>query len=126
MYVCMYVCMCVCLYTFQDIFLTNGASTGIQYILTSIIANPNVGVLIPIPQYPIYSALITLLDGKQLGRFSIQFLYEARLNGIINPKALVIILRLKRDSTDIYIFIYLFICTYDYSRSYECRGYLYL
>jgi len=50
-----------------DLFLTNGASSGIQMMLNTLIAGPNDAVLVPIPQYPIYSALIKLLNGKQVG-----------------------------------------------------------
>ncbi|GMH60225.1 hypothetical protein TrRE_jg7023, partial [Triparma retinervis] len=50
-----------------NIFLTNGASNGIQAILTGLLANDHDAVMIPIPQYPIYSALITLLCGRQVG-----------------------------------------------------------
>lgn len=50
-----------------NIFLTNGASSGIQAILTGLLANDHDAVMIPIPQYPIYSALITLLCGRQVG-----------------------------------------------------------
>ena len=44
------------------IFLANGASAAIQMVLTALISGPQDGILIPIPQYPIYSALIALLD----------------------------------------------------------------
>lgn len=50
-----------------DIFLTNGASSAIQMILTTIIASDKDAIMIPIPQYPIYSALIALLGGRQVG-----------------------------------------------------------
>ena len=50
-----------------DVFLSNGASSAIGAILTGLIACDNDGVMIPIPQYPIYSALITLLGGRQVG-----------------------------------------------------------
>eukprot|EP00802_Teleaulax_amphioxeia_P004327 Tamp_04331.p1 GENE.Tamp_04331~~Tamp_04331.p1 ORF type:complete len:794 (-),score=155.13 Tamp_04331:646-3027(-) len=50
-----------------DIFLTNGASAGIQMMLNAIIAEPTDAVLVPIPQYPIYSALVRLFDGKLVG-----------------------------------------------------------
>lgn len=50
-----------------DIFLTNGASAGIQNCLTALIACNKDAIMIPIPQYPIYSALITLLGGRQVG-----------------------------------------------------------
>ena len=47
----------------DDIFLTAGASAAVQGILEMIISNSNVGVMIPIPQYPLYTATITLKDG---------------------------------------------------------------
>eukprot|EP00579_Thalassiosira_antarctica_P009590 CAMPEP_0201911334 /NCGR_PEP_ID=MMETSP0903-20130614/2312_1 /ASSEMBLY_ACC=CAM_ASM_000552 /TAXON_ID=420261 /ORGANISM="Thalassiosira antarctica, Strain CCMP982" /LENGTH=604 /DNA_ID=CAMNT_0048446035 /DNA_START=35 /DNA_END=1849 /DNA_ORIENTATION=- len=50
-----------------DIFLTNGASTGIQNVLLSLMSGNNDAVMIPIPQYPIYSALIALMGGRQVG-----------------------------------------------------------
>jgi glutamate--glyoxylate aminotransferase len=31
-----------------------------------LIRSPNDGILIPIPQYPLYSALITLMGGTQI------------------------------------------------------------
>lgn len=46
----------------EAIFLTNGASEGINRVLTLFSRGPNVGVLIPIPQYPLYAATITLLN----------------------------------------------------------------
>jgi len=50
-----------------DIFLTNGASSAIQMVLTGLIASDKDAIMIPIPQYPIYSALIALLGGRQVG-----------------------------------------------------------
>lgn len=51
----------------EDLFLTSGASEGIGMILTALIANESCGVMIPIPQYPIYSASIELLGGEKVG-----------------------------------------------------------
>jgi len=51
----------------NSIFLTNGASAAIQMVLTAVISGPQDGILIPIPQYPIYSALIALLRGQRIG-----------------------------------------------------------
>ncbi|KAI9222339.1 pyridoxal phosphate-dependent transferase [Blastocladiella britannica] len=48
----------------DNIFLTAGASPGVQMVLQSLIANSNVGIMIPIPQYPLYTATIGLCDGK--------------------------------------------------------------
>ena len=80
----------------EDIFLTNGASAGIGMIMEAIISDENwyarqgffsvcsllfcssflisvsdmrSGVMIPIPQYPIYSATIDLLGGKKVGYY---------------------------------------------------------
>jgi len=50
-----------------DIFITNGASAGIQNCMTALIASDTDAIMVPIPQYPIYSALITLLGGRQVG-----------------------------------------------------------
>ena len=50
-----------------NIFLTNGASTAISMVLQGLLANNNDAVMIPIPQYPIYSALISKLGGRQVG-----------------------------------------------------------
>jgi aspartate/methionine/tyrosine aminotransferase len=51
----------------SDIFLTNGASEGVRLVAQTIIRPPKSGfkdgILTPIPQYPLYSALTTLLDG---------------------------------------------------------------
>ncbi|KAI9357230.1 pyridoxal phosphate-dependent transferase [Zopfochytrium polystomum] len=48
----------------DNIFLTAGASPGVQLCLQAIIAHQNVGVMIPIPQYPLYSATVSFCNGK--------------------------------------------------------------
>ncbi|KAI9312944.1 pyridoxal phosphate-dependent transferase [Dichotomocladium elegans] len=45
----------------NHIYLTQGASSGVQSILSLLTENSNTGILIPIPQYPLYSATLTLL-----------------------------------------------------------------
>lgn len=51
-----------------NIFLTNGASEGVRLCMQTFLresaAGHKDGILAPIPQYPLYSALTTLLDGK--------------------------------------------------------------
>jgi len=87
----------------DNVFLLNGASAGIQSVLTALIAGPSDAVMVPIPQYPIYSALITLLGGKLVKYYmdetrgwglSIpelqQSITAARADGL-NPRALVMI-----------------------------------
>ena len=53
----------------DSIFLTNGASQGISMILEALIASRKSGVLIPIPQYPLYSATIDLMGGQKVGYY---------------------------------------------------------
>lgn len=51
-----------------NIFLTNGASEGVRLCMQTILREPapgiKDGILTPIPQYPLYSALSTLLKGE--------------------------------------------------------------
>jgi len=85
------------------IILTDGASKGVQAVLIALLKNDNDGFMIPIPQYPLYSATIELYGGKQIGYYldednswqlSEKILTEsyeqAKANGI-NPVALVVI-----------------------------------
>jgi aspartate/methionine/tyrosine aminotransferase len=58
----------------EHVFLTDGASKGVQSVLRLLVDGPGDGVMIPIPQYPLYSASITLLGGTQVP----YFLDEAR------------------------------------------------
>lgn len=50
----------------EDIFLTNGASAGIESFMKALIADHKCGLMIPIPQYPIYSALLDLHNGEKV------------------------------------------------------------
>ncbi|CAI2364927.1 unnamed protein product [Moneuplotes crassus] len=50
----------------NNIFLTNGATEGITFMLNLLIKDENDGIMIPIPQYPMYSALITKFEGTQV------------------------------------------------------------
>ena len=50
----------------DDIYLSNGASAAIRTILELIIDSENVGIMTPVPQYPLYSGLITLFNGRAL------------------------------------------------------------
>ena len=53
----------------EAIYLTDGASKGVQTALRLLISGPQDGIMIPIPQYPLYSATITLYEGKQVGYY---------------------------------------------------------
>jgi aspartate/methionine/tyrosine aminotransferase len=50
----------------EAIFLTDGASKGVQSALRILISGPGDGIMIPTPQYPLYSATITLFEGQQV------------------------------------------------------------
>jgi glutamate--glyoxylate aminotransferase len=45
------------------IFLTDGASVGVRMCLNALIRDRNDAVLVPVPQYPLYSASVALYDG---------------------------------------------------------------
>lgn len=49
------------------IILTDGASKGAQAVLTALLKKKNDGFMVPIPQYPLYSASLALYGGKQIG-----------------------------------------------------------
>ncbi|CAH6722998.1 probable alanine aminotransferase [[Candida] jaroonii] len=53
----------------NDIFLTAGASSAVSYLLQILSVDKNSGFLIPIPQYPLYTASIALNDAKPIGYF---------------------------------------------------------
>ncbi|KAH8729356.1 pyridoxal phosphate-dependent transferase [Ilyonectria robusta] len=46
----------------SKIYLSAGASSGVNTLLHVICAAPNTGILIPIPQYPLYTATLSLLN----------------------------------------------------------------
>jgi len=51
------------------ILLTDGASKGVQAVFTLLTNKPNDGYMIPIPQYPLYSATIELYGARQVDYF---------------------------------------------------------
>ena len=53
----------------DHVILTDGASKGVQASLTTLLKTPNDGFMIPIPQYPLYSASISLYGGKSVGYY---------------------------------------------------------
>ncbi|KAJ7080967.1 alanine aminotransferase [Mycena belliarum] len=87
----------------DDIFLTAGASAGVSLLINMLITDPTSGILIPIPQYPLYTAALAqhhgrpipyLLDESSGWSTSVEAIKEglegARKDGTV-PKALVII-----------------------------------
>ena len=86
-----------------NIFLTDGASTGAKLILQCLIGSDDDAVMIPIPQYPLYSACLTLLGGSQVNYYldedagwgldidSMKASYDAAIKAGKNVKAIVVI-----------------------------------
>ena len=87
----------------DHVILTDGASKGAQAVLTSLLRSPSDGFMIPSPQYPLYSASLSLYGGKQVGYYLdeqagwqlnegilIKSLTKARADGI-NPVGIVVI-----------------------------------
>jgi alanine transaminase len=85
------------------IILTDGASKGVQAVITALMKSKKDGFMIPIPQYPLYSATIDLygasivgyyLDEKKSWQLNELILMEslagAKINGL-NPVAIAII-----------------------------------
>jgi alanine transaminase len=50
----------------EDLWLTDGASVGCHYLMKTLIRDKNDAVLVPIPQYPLYSATLALYGGTLL------------------------------------------------------------
>lgn len=87
----------------DQIILTDGASKGVQAAILALLKNSVDGFMIPIPQYPLYSATITLYGGKQIGYYIDEFdhwqlserilvdsIEQAKAEGI-NPVAIAVI-----------------------------------
>ncbi|MGB4586729.1 MAG: aminotransferase class I/II-fold pyridoxal phosphate-dependent enzyme [Rectinemataceae bacterium] len=53
----------------EHIYLTDGASKAVQTTLRLLIASDRDGIMVPIPQYPLYSASISLYGGAQVGYY---------------------------------------------------------
>jgi len=87
----------------EDIFLTDGASKGVEFLLKILLRGKQDGVLCPIPQYPLYSAALALAEAHLLpyeldeaNGWSLPMdevrrsLAQARADGV-QPRALVVI-----------------------------------
>ncbi|KAI9691177.1 MAG: hypothetical protein M1822_008797 [Bathelium mastoideum] len=49
---------------FNSIYLSAGASSGVNTLMHIICASPETGVLVPIPQYPLYTATLSVLNAR--------------------------------------------------------------
>lgn len=53
----------------NHVILTDGASKGVQASITALLKDKKDGFMIPIPQYPLYSATIELYGGRKIGYY---------------------------------------------------------
>ena len=53
----------------SEIFLSNGASQSVQNVMMVFSGHPDDGFLVPIPQYPLYSATTSLYGAKLVGYY---------------------------------------------------------
>ncbi len=53
----------------DQVFITNGASEAVRYVIDLLIDDESDGIMIPIPQYPLYSAAIKRCGGAQVDYF---------------------------------------------------------
>ena len=87
----------------DNILLSDGASNAIHIVLSAMISSPNDGIMIPIPQYPLYTALIALDGGNevpyylreengwQISSEDLQRSYNDAVKKGVNVKGIVII-----------------------------------
>eukprot|EP01116_Phalansterium_solitarium_P022553 TRINITY_DN7488_c0_g2_i1.p1 TRINITY_DN7488_c0_g2~~TRINITY_DN7488_c0_g2_i1.p1 ORF type:complete len:515 (-),score=233.51 TRINITY_DN7488_c0_g2_i1:386-1930(-) len=87
----------------DHIFIHNGASPAVQDVLRLIIRGQSDGIMVPIPQYPLYSASITLLGGSFVGYYldeakgwglsvaELKRAFEASVAAGVVPRALCVI-----------------------------------
>ncbi|KAG7095555.1 hypothetical protein E1B28_006293 [Marasmius oreades] len=87
----------------NHIFLTAGASAGVSLLISMLISDRKAGILIPIPQYPLYTATIAQYDGTPIPYYldgtagwstsinEIESALEIAYKQGINPRALVVI-----------------------------------
>jgi len=87
----------------EAIYLTDGASKGVRAVLRILVDGRKDGILIPTPQYPLYSATITLYGGSQLPypldeasgwkltRAGLEQAWEDAVRADIRPRAICVI-----------------------------------
>jgi alanine transaminase len=87
----------------DHIILTDGASKGVQSVILALLKKKSDGFMIPIPQYPLYSATIKLYGASQIGYYLdennswqlnekiLSDSIEKEVHSGINPVALVVI-----------------------------------
>ncbi|KAF7368201.1 Alanine aminotransferase [Mycena venus] len=79
----------------DDIFLTAGADAGVSLLINMLITDPTSGILIPIPQYPLYTATLAQHHGR-----AIPYLLDESSGWSTNPASISAALaKTKEDGT---------------------------
>eukprot|EP01013_Petalomonas_cantuscygni_P023352 TRINITY_DN44785_c0_g1_i1.p1 TRINITY_DN44785_c0_g1~~TRINITY_DN44785_c0_g1_i1.p1 ORF type:complete len:501 (+),score=104.41 TRINITY_DN44785_c0_g1_i1:117-1619(+) len=87
----------------NDIIMTDGASPAVKLALQVLVRSESDGIMIPVPQYPLYSATLALLGGAAVPYFldepsgwaldveEIERAYQVAMNKGVNVRGLVVI-----------------------------------
>ncbi|KAF7359621.1 Alanine aminotransferase [Mycena venus] len=79
----------------DDIFLTAGADAGVSLLINMLITDPTSGILIPIPQYPLYTATLAQHHGR-----GIPYLLDESSGWSTDPASISAALaKIKEDGT---------------------------
>ncbi|KAF2398942.1 alanine aminotransferas-like protein [Trichodelitschia bisporula] len=81
----------------STIYLSTGASSGVNTLLHVICATPETGVLIPIPQYPLYTATLAVLNARCVP----YYLDEAKAWGTNLDSIRDALTKARADGTDV-------------------------
>lgn len=87
----------------SNLYLSTGASEAVEIAIRLLINEPNDGIMTPCPNYPLYSAACTLMDGKEipyeldedknwgLNMKTIEQAYKNARDKGINPKGIAVL-----------------------------------
>ncbi|KAI8344787.1 pyridoxal phosphate-dependent transferase [Chlamydoabsidia padenii] len=81
----------------NHIYLTQGASSGVQTILTLLTQSSQSGIMIPIPQYPLYSATLALVGATPVP----YYLQEEQQWGLDVTQLTRIVTEARQKGTDV-------------------------
>ena len=86
----------------ENVFVQNGASECVRLVLRALIRGPNDGIMVPIPQYPLYSASIQLFNGSLVGYY-----LDGRWHAPNTPNTMCILVLVSCFISDVFIYIYM-------------------
>lgn len=81
----------------DSVYLSNGASSGVNTLMHIICSGPQTGILVPIPQYPLYTATLALLNAQCVP----YYLEESKSWGTNIDAIKESLAKAKKDGTDV-------------------------